>query len=412
MSTESHHRTGYLGDDGTVDPAAYEINEIGCHLWTKATSGNTAVGYVHGARVSVQNWVFEQTRHVTLPPKTHLVMTCGNHLCVNPFHLYLAPKRTKPPVIITAANPAPRPSPSRDDLKALLALPIRGVLSRRDRTDLTAYANGTTKREIARRRGEQSHTIDRRIKVAIERLLAAPQPESPRSTVARLTDTELAEIAWAEPSESTQALAARLNRSYNTVVKARRSIRELGSWQTPIEWLPCEVCGDQLARVKNGTRMVHARCAMRRQSEIDAAAPRKEGRMLSTPYVQEWRKKHPEAAAEHRERYKQKRREQWEHLSEEERAADLSEAHASDAINQPLTAASATSSGAAWTDADDQYVIDHIHNAAHAVALHLGRTLHAVRARRVILRERGLLTERSRPKRPARIAKGSSRKRA
>lgn len=52
-----------------------------------------------------------------------------------------------------------------------------------------------------------------------------------------LTDEQLAAIAWADPSETTSALAQRIAVSYNTVYNARRRMRGLLRNGQLREWL-------------------------------------------------------------------------------------------------------------------------------------------------------------------------------
>lgn len=61
--------------------------------------------------------------------------------------------------------------------------------------------------------------------------------------------------------------------------------------------------------------------------------------------------------------------------------------HAADQRDYPLTLDEATNSGDRWSADDDAYVLDHLRDPAREVALELGRTLWAVRNRRVTLRK-------------------------
>ena len=62
-----------------------------------------------------------------------------------------------------------------------------------------------------------------------------------------LTDEQQAAIAWADPAESSLALARRLGRHRETVATFRRRVAELGGWGCPLRWSTCEACGRPLA---------------------------------------------------------------------------------------------------------------------------------------------------------------------
>lgn len=211
-------------------------------------------------------------------------------------------------------------------------------------------------------------------------------------TLVRLTDEQLAAIAFADAAVNTADLARQLDAPYWTVRKARQRIQAAGGWQCPLMWRACDVCGRPVAGGPV-VRLRHAGCqaAWARAYERRRRAERAPG-SLSTPHVRRYRAEHPEADRASRDRYAarlaERRAAEW---SEAERAAALAKARAADARDQALTRDAAASSGAAWTAEDDAVIAATIDQPARETALSLGRTLHAVRGRRVWLRKQGLI---------------------
>lgn len=99
-----------------------------------------------------------------------------------------------------------------------------------------------------------------------------------------------------------------------------------------------------------------------------------------------WRRRNPGALNAQREADKAKRREKWPELPAKERQASLTKVHEADARDYLITADLAASSGMPWTTEEDQYVLEHLREPARGVAITLGRSLWAVRNRRVRLR--------------------------
>lgn len=210
-----------------------------------------------------------------------------------------------------------------------------------------------------------------------------------------LTDAQVAAIAWADDAESTPALAIRLGLPYFTVNHRRRTIRRAGYWGCDLRWDACAVCGAPLAGfASRAPRAAHPACepARRAAKQRRRRAERAPG-ALSTPYVRRWRADHPDEHRELRARERARMRERWPELPAEEREASLDHVHEADARDQELTRARANNDGTIWTEAEDRYLIEHPDQSARDAGLALGRTLYAVRSRRVALRKRGLIAE-------------------
>ncbi|MBI2912015.1 MAG: hypothetical protein HYY05_07715 [Chloroflexi bacterium] len=162
-------------------------------------------------------------------------------------------------------------------------------------------------------------------------------------------------------------------------------IREAGGWSTPLQWRPCTECGQLLASSRVWRRTAHKACE--RARVVRKARERRLQRPgQSTPYVHAWRQRNPEDNALLREQEKAKRRERWPDLPEELRNAMLARAHAADQRDYPLTLEEANRSGDRWTEEEDGTILARLRDPARDVALALGRTLWAVRNRRVRLR--------------------------
>ncbi len=203
-------------------------------------------------------------------------------------------------------------------------------------------------------------------------------------TLHYLGTEDLVEIATAPIEETTAQLAARLGRPYYTVHKARQRLVGEGL-ATKLKWTTCAVCGEPLCHGPH-LRRVHPQCKSAHVAHL-ARESRKRKPGQSTPYVRRWRKTHQERARElataSRDKCRELRhatytREDWQPL--------LDKAHQTDRRDQDLTAELAEESGNLWMPDEDQYVWDHLRDPARDVALYLGRTMWAVRNRRVRLR--------------------------
>lgn len=203
-----------------------------------------------------------------------------------------------------------------------------------------------------------------------------------------LTDQDLAAISATPPDVTTAALAERLGRPYFTVAHARQVLHRRGGWWTPIEIVACTECGAVLVAAPQRRLTAHPACSPSRAARYSRIA-RAEGRAaISTPYVAAFRRAYPERAQELRDQEKARMRESWPDLPYQERQTILAKAHAADQRDYPVTLAEASANGDRWTSDDEAYVLSHLREPARQVALTLGRTLWAVRSRRLHLRRR------------------------
>jgi len=209
----------------------------------------------------------------------------------------------------------------------------------------------------------------------------------PLHDLAAIAETVLAAEAGDSPPLSVADLARRLGRPYFTVRKAVQRIQRAGHWSTSLKAGSCPHCGQPVLLPPGVKARLHPRCRADRAAHR-ARDRRKAHPGLSTPYARVWKVRHPQETVEMREREKARKREKWPSLSEEERKAILERAHEADRRDYPLTLESADSRGEIWSSDEDQYVLDHQTDPARDVALALGRTLWAVRNRRVRLRRR------------------------
>jgi len=199
---------------------------------------------------------------------------------------------------------------------------------------------------------------------------------------------DLTEIIRHTGTLSAAELTRRLGKGYFTVAKAVQRIKR--GLACPLTWVPCSECGGLIAGPRG--RTAHPACERRRVVRW-ARERRRQRPGQSTPYVARYRREHPDAARELREREKAKLRERWPSLPLDVREAALAKVHAADARDYPLTLAQAEMSGAPWAGADDQIILKGMKRPAREVALELGRSLWAVRNRRVQLRRLGLLPD-------------------
>lgn len=207
--------------------------------------------------------------------------------------------------------------------------------------------------------------------------------------MAKLTEDQIQAIFDAPTDEATPDLATRLNAEYFTVNSQRRRLYK-GEWRCLVYFLPCSVCGGMLI-ARNRTHTTHPVCIAAREN-ARSRQYRAEGKVpSSTSYVAKWRAEHPDRVHELREQDKARMRREWREKPPEERADDLAKAHESDVWGQERTRDRAYNTGAEWPAEDDAWLIEHNHLSARAIALTLSRTLYSVKARRVLLRKRGLL---------------------
>jgi len=195
-----------------------------------------------------------------------------------------------------------------------------------------------------------------------------------------------------DPAQCIADLARRLGRPYFTVNKAVHRVREAGGWYTRLVWIDCIECGQPLLSRSDGGRghrTAHPDCERARIARW-ARERRELHPGLSTPYVRKWKAEHPDELAAIREREKEQARAQWPSLPEEKRAAMLDKLHESDRRDYPITLELASARGDIWDPDEDQYILEHQHEPARDVALHLERTLWGVRGRKVRLRKMGL----------------------
>ncbi len=179
--------------------------------------------------------------------------------------------------------------------------------------------------------------------------------------------------------------ARQIGAPYCTVAKAVQRIRRDGR-VCRLEAGSCVACGGPLLTGSMRGRLVHPARTAARNAALQRQYQREGGAQKSTPYVRQWRAEHPEELAAEREREKLKAREKWPERPEEWRVAMLDKLHAADRRDSVLTCEEAQHSGEPWDADEDQYVLDHMGEPAREVALYLGRTLWAVRGRRVLLR--------------------------
>jgi hypothetical protein len=185
-----------------------------------------------------------------------------------------------------------------------------------------------------------------------------------------LTDEQLAAIAWADPAETSLALARRLGRHRETVASFRRRLAELGGWGCPLTWSSCEGCGRPPSSGPQRTRRFHPACwAERRKDTV---------RIWTRNRARRW----------------------WHARTPAECSANVAAVRARTDRAYQATRPRADRHRLPWTEDDDAALTDHHGGTLEEIALALGRTVFAVRDRRVVLRERGVLP-------PARADRGA-----
>ena len=217
----------------------------------------------------------------------------------------------------------------------------------------------------------------------------------------RLADPALAYVALHLDQPAAQ-LACDLRLPYFTVAKAKQRLVRAGGWYCPLVPTTCTECGQPLLGPAFPRRSAHVGCLSARRARY--FRERRAGlrgnptpSVRSTRYVAAWRRRHPDRDRLLRERDKARRRELWPTLPPEVREGTLERAHAYDREAYAATLEAATTLGQRWTEDDDAHVLANLSAPAAEVAAALGRTLWAVRGRRVTLRRRLGLEGRERP---------------
>jgi hypothetical protein len=167
------------------------------------------------------------------------------------------------------------------------------------------------------------------------------------------------------PEASAIDVASIFNAAYPAVSKAVHRIREAGGWYSQLVWTTCRECGEDLAVPAKGRhRVVHKACeGSRRNREKDV-----------------YGRKHPDKVKG----WKLK----WKELHPELEVPRLTDLHAADDRDQPMTLLYADAHGDPWLDDDDKYLMEHAKQLDRDTAIDLGRSLHAVRRRKYQLRKK------------------------
>jgi hypothetical protein len=179
-----------------------------------------------------------------------------------------------------------------------------------------------------------------------------------RAAQHRLTDHDLASIAWSDPCDTTVAIAERLQKPYDAVVQARRRLQRKG-YACELFWRRCDVCGENFA-ASSSRQIMHVRCRASRAAERQ-------------------RRRWPSIAEREALRFQR--------LPASEQALALERVHIATSRDQHLTVSYADRRGVAWSASEDEYVLTHLKSPARDVALALQRTLWAVKGRRRDLRK-------------------------
>jgi len=164
------------------------------------------------------------------------------------------------------------------------------------------------------------------------------------------------------------ALARRLGCSYLAVHNAVMRIRRAGGWYTPLDWTECPRCGQPfISRRGPGRRKCCPTCRIAVQRHQDAAHRRS------------WRQRNPDKWAAQWRRSNARVNLAWPTLPEEVRRAALEKLHEATRRDHSITLQLAEKGrGDDWTADEDQYLLEHRHEAARDVALALNRTLYGV----------------------------------
>lgn len=180
----------------------------------------------------------------------------------------------------------------------------------------------------------------------------------------RFTDSQCAEIAWAECSETTTALARRLNLPFDAVARARRRFRDDG-YCCPIHWAVCPICNQSIAG-RTARHRVHIGCRNGRDAGYARRRYARLVQQLGSGFLI---------------------------LSPEQRVASLDRLHQATIRDQEITLRSAYRGGKRWTQAEDALLRAYPEKAARDLALQLGRSRFSVARRRCDLRRDEALEE-------------------
>lgn len=206
----------------------------------------------------------------------------------------------------------------------------------------------------------------------------------PRELV-RLTADQLAYIASASPDAKTVDIAKALRAPYFTVAHAVRRIRQNG-WITRLNWSDCLVCGRPVcSSAATGRRKLHPECERSRLIDLARQYRKRPEHVKSSKYVDAWRKRNPQAAAQHRKQDLERVHELQKTWTAEQWAPLLARVHAADNRDYPITLELAENNRDKWMPDEDDYIMQHPGVPAREIALALGRTLWAVRSRRMRL---------------------------
>ena len=204
-----------------------------------------------------------------------------------------------------------------------------------------------------------------------------------------LRDEQLAAIAWADPGETTAALARRIGATYRPVFTARRRMAAAGGWWCAVAVRSCAECRQPLLANASTTRQGHVRCKRTQLARYQRYAY---ARRAPTPTpiaaVRTWREQHPDRYAAFVERAQERKRERWEATPPEVQAASLRNLHEARERDQALTYAQADRTFRRWSADEDALVLAWSEVADRELALELGRSLGAVHTRRCLLRKR------------------------
>lgn len=174
----------------------------------------------------------------------------------------------------------------------------------------------------------------------------------------QLTDQQSWVIVSTDSSVPDRQIANALEVRFATVHAARWRFRRQG-WSCAVRYTDCRHCGVPLTRRghRDSRRQYHDECRPEARTEL-------------------------QRAIDHR---------RWERMAPEARNRVLDRAHEHEADHQAASQALAVRHRARWTEDDDAILIEPAGEPAHAIARDLGRTLWAVRSRRLKLRQRGAL---------------------
>jgi hypothetical protein len=221
-----------------------------------------------------------------------------------------------------------------------------------------------------------------------------------------LPDPSIAAIVTADSDEAIATSAHQIGLSADTVRRVRRRLRAAGGWRMPLRWVTCIACGGSLATHPSSGRTAHHLCEPDRI--VRTSRHRRQVGGVPSPTGHTWPPRAPAAIAAEQERERARgrarRRAHGAIMTPEEPAAGWARAAAWTQQTNDLTALYADAWRNPWTEDDDRFLLEHPTMRHQDVALELGRTYHAIRARRRVLRLRRLPPESSRCPRPSSAA--------